>query len=150
MLAEHSTNFFNGIHNANELLPWHRWYLLTFENLLRQLDCTITVPYWQWEDDSANPWNQAMWTSPPYWLGGSNNGACVPNGLFVPPFYISPTAGPSQCLTRNFGSGIPSVTDVRSVLQSYLLSWSRLLTISASSFLSKNPSVDDKSAFHHS
>eukprot|EP01064_Diplonema_japonicum_P021169 TRINITY_DN30717_c0_g1_i1.p1 TRINITY_DN30717_c0_g1~~TRINITY_DN30717_c0_g1_i1.p1 ORF type:complete len:929 (+),score=144.18 TRINITY_DN30717_c0_g1_i1:43-2829(+) len=41
-------------HSTSAFLPWHRWYLLQYENLLRSItgyEC-ITVPYWDWERDA--------------------------------------------------------------------------------------------------
>ena len=32
------------IHEMRNFLPWHRWYLIQMENLLREIDCTITIP----------------------------------------------------------------------------------------------------------
>lgn len=34
-------------------LPWHRRYLWEFENALRAIDPTITIPYWRWSDPSS-------------------------------------------------------------------------------------------------
>ncbi|MEU7564495.1 tyrosinase family protein [Streptomyces fradiae] len=38
-------------HMAPSFLPWHRQYLLDFERDLRQIDRTVTVPYWDWTRD---------------------------------------------------------------------------------------------------
>ena len=40
--------FFDIIHEKNLFFPWHRWYISIFENLLRHVDCRVTVPYWNW------------------------------------------------------------------------------------------------------
>ena len=34
----------SSIHEMRNFLPWHRWYLIQMENLLREIDCTITIP----------------------------------------------------------------------------------------------------------
>ena len=39
-------------------LPWHRWYILQVENLLRQISPGITIPYWDWSLE-ANTWTQS-------------------------------------------------------------------------------------------
>lgn len=31
-------------HTPQTFFPWHRWYLLEFEDFLRQNDCRITIP----------------------------------------------------------------------------------------------------------
>lgn len=53
-------NFFTAIHAAEEFLPWHRWYILEFENLLKEVDCRAAAVYWDWSVVSNDPWNNAM------------------------------------------------------------------------------------------
>jgi hypothetical protein len=46
LIAKHHT--LSGIHSQTQFLPWHRWYILQYENLLRRTTggkC-LTVPYW--------------------------------------------------------------------------------------------------------
>ena len=38
--------------NQAFFLPWHRWFILAFENLLRKVDCKVTVPYWDWSAEA--------------------------------------------------------------------------------------------------
>ena len=76
-----------GIHTANYFLPWHRWYILEFENMLREIDCRITVPYWDWAFWSNSAWNENVhiWNGHEYGLGGNGDpkkGYCVQNGPF--------------------------------------------------------------------
>lgn len=47
-LTSKHPDYFWKIHVQNFFFPWHRWYILEFENLLRQVDCRVTVPYWNW------------------------------------------------------------------------------------------------------
>ncbi|CAB4008352.1 Tyrosinase, partial [Paramuricea clavata] len=57
------------IHHRHEFLPWHRWYLLMLENLLRCYDCGVTLPYWDWSLE-ADTWEKSeIWT----WIGGDGN-----------------------------------------------------------------------------
>jgi tyrosinase len=37
-------------HTRPAFFPWHRELVLQFENDLRQIDSTVTVPYWDWTD----------------------------------------------------------------------------------------------------
>lgn len=48
LLTVHRDIFFSRIHELDFFLPWHRWFMLQYENLLREIDCRITVPYWDW------------------------------------------------------------------------------------------------------
>lgn len=47
-------------HMAPSFLPWHRRFLLDFEEALRRVDPSVTVPYWDWTRDrtaNAVPWS---------------------------------------------------------------------------------------------
>ena len=34
-------------------LPWHRAYLIVFERELRKIDDTLSLPYWDWDNDQG-------------------------------------------------------------------------------------------------
>lgn len=34
-------------------LPWHRAYLIVFERELRRIDESLSIPYWDWNDDQG-------------------------------------------------------------------------------------------------
>jgi tyrosinase len=38
-------------HMGPSFLPWHRRFLLDFESALREVDPSVTVPYWDWTKD---------------------------------------------------------------------------------------------------
>lgn len=40
-----------GAHGASNFLPWHREYLMEFENRLRLVNPLVTIPYWDWAND---------------------------------------------------------------------------------------------------
>jgi tyrosinase len=55
-----------GAHGGSNFLPWHREYLTRFENRLRLFNPLVTVPYWDWANDSlpaelADPQDLANW-----------------------------------------------------------------------------------------
>jgi hypothetical protein len=97
LVNTHYTQFGNGIHMSSLFFPWHRWFLLEMENLLRKIDCRITIPYWDWTKNAVDPWNSPLWGSGSTWFGGSNAGNCVNNGAFVGWLTAS-----GVCLKRNF------------------------------------------------
>ncbi|KAJ3213164.1 hypothetical protein HDU67_003217 [Dinochytrium kinnereticum] len=43
------------IHMTPLFLPWHRAFLRLYENLLRVIDPSISLPYWNWSADSPQP-----------------------------------------------------------------------------------------------
>ena len=49
--------FFHCVNKPKFFLPWHRAFLLYLENLLRQVDCSITLPYLDWTKKSGNLWD---------------------------------------------------------------------------------------------
>ena len=66
----HYKYFCWGIHTRDTFLPWHRWFVLNMEDLLRQIDCGVTVPYWDWSYVSQDPWNRTnLWRSTDDGLG---------------------------------------------------------------------------------
>ncbi len=42
-------------HGTQIFLPWHRAYLIEFENNLREFVPSVTVPYWDWVNDREVP-----------------------------------------------------------------------------------------------
>ncbi|KAJ7379023.1 hypothetical protein OS493_018817 [Desmophyllum pertusum] len=95
-------------HMPQIFLPWHRWYLLEFENLLRQIDCRVTIPYWDWSKDSKH-WARAtdasdIWNPGPHGLGGNGvfPDGCVRDGPFEKGVFFIPETIGEGCLQRNF------------------------------------------------
>ena len=91
-LTKKHPDYFWKIHVQKFFFPWHRWYILEFENLLRRVDCRVTVPYWHWS--RAVPGNHVfrsthirdVWYPGEHGLGG--------NGT-LPKSYVSD--GPFAC-----------------------------------------------------
>lgn len=70
-------------------LPWHRWWLVTFENLLRRIDCRVTIPYWDWSQVACHWWRESgdedIWNPGDHGLGGDGKpfaNFCVETGPF--------------------------------------------------------------------
>lgn len=56
-------------HNGAHFLAWHRLFLLAYENALRTVEPTVTIPYWDWSMDA-----QALELAP-VWVAGRLGGA---------------------------------------------------------------------------
>ncbi|KAI9146978.1 Tyrosinase ustQ [Paramyrothecium foliicola] len=82
-------NFAAEIHGVAAFLPWHRFFIHTYEEALRT-ECGFngTVPYWDWVADSASPSQASVW-DPVLGFGGNGSSPdgsqwsfCVPDGPF--------------------------------------------------------------------
>ena len=51
----------NGAHLGPAFLPWHREMLMQLEHELRGISPEVTIPYWDWTLDAADPWNAPVW-----------------------------------------------------------------------------------------
>lgn len=54
----------NAAHSGPVFLPWHRYMLLRFENLLGEAidDPDFNLPYWDWSEESTVLENSKIWT----------------------------------------------------------------------------------------
>jgi hypothetical protein len=105
LVHSHRVNFNDGLHWGYQFLPWHRWFILELENLFRQFEPCVTVPFWSWELDANDPnlWtnNFYLWGSQDYQFGSivSPEG-CVTDGPFGQNEYSLYYQGRSVCLER--------------------------------------------------
>src|SRR6187551_2793872 len=57
----------NAAHSGPAFLPWHRYFLITLENLLRRAldDDDFRIPYWDWtaDEDLAEPATSPIWSN---------------------------------------------------------------------------------------
>ena len=110
-------------HTPQIFLPWYRGYLLELENILRQIDCRITMPYWDWSIDAAHwtrdPEIEDVWNSGPHGLGG--NGVfpdmCVMDGPFKKGEFFLPWYASGGYLKRDFNQScnLPNAEDVHTL-----------------------------------
>ena len=113
LIQKHRLLFQTGIHKRDEFLPWHRWYMLEYENLLRMIDCRITVPYWDWSIWAHNPWGDHVWHPSSRGMGGNGDHRsdhCVQNGPFRQAVWQLTN---KQCLQREFNGKPPDAAAVQ-------------------------------------
>ena len=122
-LASMYKNFFHRVSKRISFLPWHRAFLLRLENLLLQIDCRISLPYWDWSRTSGNPWEldnpDSIWNKAQYGLGGNgtepNN--CVTSGPFREgDWSITMDGDKTTCLRRHFHGTLPDPQKIQTVL----------------------------------
>lgn len=117
LIRNHRDNFGTGIHGINFFLPWHRWYILALENLLRQINCQITVPYWDWSLEPLTWQNSIVWSAQ-CGLGGDGvaaNGNAVGTGPFRQGVWeLTPSANNNNGgdLRRNFNGQVPDCASI--------------------------------------
>lgn len=115
--------FFHRARNRAIFLPWHRAFLLRLENLLFQIDCRITLPYWDWSRTSRNPWElddpKSVWNKGHDGLGGNGTEPrnCVTSGPFRKGhWYITMNQDKTTCLKRNLHGNLPDPQNIPTVL----------------------------------
>ena len=96
-------------HTPTIFFPWHRWFLVEFENLLRKIDCRVTIPYWDWSQVAHHWWEESsdevVWASGDHGLGGNgnkDNDFCVETGPFRKDQWSVLDISGGGCLKRNF------------------------------------------------
>jgi hypothetical protein len=103
----HQRLFFDGLHDDVYFLPWHRWYLLQIENLVRVIDCGVTVPYWAWSLVANDAFTQPLWSDDDSWFGGDGDllqNQCVQTGPFREGEFELIASSPDSCLQRMFAT----------------------------------------------
>jgi tyrosinase len=118
-----SPSFRNAAHRGSAFLPWHRYYLHRFELQLQARVPGVTIPYWDWTQDTASPANSPIWTAD--FLGGNgdpNDSNQVKTGPFaVGQWTVVDENGSNRTrgLARRFGqqaSTVPNQTQVNTAL----------------------------------
>ena len=123
LIEIHRVQFGAGIHQRPFFLPWHRWYILSLENLLRQIDCNVTVPYWDWSLEPQTWQNSIVWAAQ-CGLGGDgdpNNNDYVSDGVYRQAnWQLTPSAATSNFLRRRFNGVLPDCASVAMIQRSGL------------------------------
>lgn len=112
---------FTFVHGNSVFMPWHRYYLWVFEDVMR-VECgfTDTLPWFDESRYSGRFPQSSIFT--PQWLGGVDfGGQCVTNGQFAG---ITLNIGPgstnrAHCLSRNNDNSKTSQTNSASVDNCY-------------------------------
>ncbi|KAJ3399329.1 hypothetical protein CcCBS67573_g03294 [Chytriomyces confervae] len=101
----------DAIHSTPLFLPWHREMLRRFEDSLRKVDPSVTLPYWDWSNEGGNPikLNPALFSSSDTSVGTKSSG-CMRDG-FVSGYTHTNSKG---CLRRDYDDHVrfPDYTTV--------------------------------------
>lgn len=107
-------------HRSPSFLPWHRRFLLDFEQALQSVDASVTLPYWDWSTDNTP--RASLWG--PDFLGGTGRSrdGRVMDGPFAADtgnWPINVRVDGRTYLRRALGAGVrelPTPGEVESVL----------------------------------
>jgi tyrosinase len=108
------------VHNCELFLPWHRAFILDYENALRGFSANLTLPFWDWIAEPAIP---EIFTAPPLLHDRDPNasGQRLPTAdeirqaLLIHDFFLF---GGTRCIP-----GIPSVPGQLDNLHGYVHLW---------------------------
>lgn len=89
--------------NTSQFMPWHRYFLLEYENLLRMVDPSITIPYWDWTLMSIDPYKSPVF-DPVTGFGDTadNTTMCVSSGPFQEGQFVVAPSAKGTCLKREY------------------------------------------------
>ncbi|MCX4661823.1 tyrosinase family protein [Streptomyces uncialis] len=97
-------------HFGPSFLPWHRKFLIDFENELQKIDASVSIPYWDWTAD--NTVASSVWA--PDLLGGT--GRPLDDQVMDGPFAYSAGKWPINIqvdsrpfLARNLAYRVPTL-----------------------------------------
>lgn len=107
-------------HRSPSFLPWHRRFLLQFEQALQSIDPNVTLPYWDWTADRTA--SSSLWGADFLGGNGRSSDGQVTTGAFAFgggkwPLSVRPDS--RSYLRRSLGSAVaalPTKADAESVL----------------------------------
>ncbi|OLY84570.1 Tyrosinase [Smittium mucronatum] len=94
--------YFKYVHGTREFLPWHRKFVLEFENVARSYNPEYVQPYWDVSIDFSNPTLSPVFS--PSRMGGNGVGdnRCIRTGMQSGWINVYPD---DKCLRRSFNNG---------------------------------------------
>ncbi|KAK3097854.1 hypothetical protein FSP39_013843 [Pinctada imbricata] len=101
-------------HGGPYFLPWHRMFLRELEKSLQEIDCEITLPYFDFTTDVGSFDQAIVWQA--NYFGGNGDGRtnCVTDHNF------GPLSGWQPCIMRRFNNNVqlPSLLELALALSS--------------------------------
>ena len=88
-----------------QFLPWHRYFLHQYEDLLRMINPTVYIPYWDWTLLPQTPYQNPIFSSQTGFGNSSDENSCVDSGPFRKGKFSLTQVSGGGCLERLYGPG---------------------------------------------
>ncbi|KAJ1907624.1 hypothetical protein LPJ81_000643 [Coemansia sp. IMI 209127] len=93
---------FSRVHGNTCFFPFHRRYVLEFENIARNYDPNFVVPYWDATQSFRQPASDPLLTAGVLGTNGQGADSCVANGIQANMQFTYPN---NHCLRRSYDQG---------------------------------------------
>ncbi|KAJ2861082.1 hypothetical protein GGI22_002549, partial [Coemansia erecta] len=93
---------FSRVHGNTCFFPFHRRYVLEFENIARNYDPNFVVPYWDATQSFRQPSSDPLLTAGVLGTNGQGTDGCVTNGIQANMQFTYPN---NHCLRRRYDQG---------------------------------------------
>ncbi|KAJ2760624.1 hypothetical protein IWQ56_005443 [Coemansia nantahalensis] len=93
---------FSRVHGNTCFFPFHRRYVLEFENIARGYDPSFVVPYWDATESFRNPAGDPLLSAGALGTNGQGSDRCLVNGIQGNTQMTYPNG---HCLRRNYNNG---------------------------------------------
>ncbi len=88
-----------------QFLPWHRYFLQQYEDLLRLIDPSVSLPFWDWTLLPSDPYINPVFSPETGFGNSSDSDNCVQDGPFRrDEFFLTPVSI-GDCLERLYQQG---------------------------------------------
>ena len=68
-------------HGLRTFFPWHRLFTFYFEKALQSVDPSVTLPWWDWAADAANPTASPLFQPDAFGGDGDPTTHCITSGI---------------------------------------------------------------------
>ena len=88
-----------------QFFPWHRYFLQQYEDLLRLINPSVSLPFWDWTQFPTDPYVNPIFSPETGFGNSSDSDNCVQEGPFRKnELFLSPASN-GGCLERLYGQG---------------------------------------------
>jgi len=87
----------------SQFFVFARYFMLEYEDILKDINCSLTIPYWDWTPFPTTPYSAAVWSNDDGFgdTSRAEDGCVITGPVRIGAFFVSPSAG-SGCLRRDY------------------------------------------------